>query len=171
MRLRTIAKYLILLFVLLGWAGTSTFAASRPEQKSPSTPSPSVASGTVLVAAAAVPALAKEAEGAITISQDVKKVDSKVKPKIVHMVKPVYPPEAKKKGIEGQVRLNVVVNTKGEVTETEVLSGPEELRPSTVEAVKQWRYEPLGKDFKATIDVNYKLKHDEKPAETKTKPS
>ena len=99
------------------------------------------------------------------------KVDSKVKPKIVHMVKPDYPPEAKKKGIEGQVRINVVVNTKGEVSETEVLSGPEELRASTVEAVRQWRYEPVGVDFKATIDVNYKLKHEEKPAEPKAKPS
>lgn len=171
MQRRSIAKYLILLLVLLGLAGTSTIAATRPEQKSPATPSPTLTSRTTLVAAAVMPAVATEAEGAITISQDVKKVDSKVKPKIVHMVKPVYPPEAKKKGIEGLVRINVVVNTKGEVTGTEVLSGPEELRASALEAVKQWRYEPLGKDFKATIDVNYKLKHDEKPAESKTKPS
>ncbi len=169
--MRPTLKYLVLLLVLFVMTGSWTSAATRPEQLSLSSPSPQLSEGRILLSAAWMPSPGKEAEGAITISQDVKKVNSKVKPKIVHMVKPVYPPEAKKKGIEGQVRINVVVNTKGEVSETEVLSGPEELRPSTVEAVRQWRYEPLGVDFKATIDVNYKLKQEEKPAEPKAKPS
>ncbi|MBZ5564707.1 MAG: energy transducer TonB [Acidobacteriia bacterium] len=169
--MRLYAKYLLMLMVLFVMTGLWTFAASQPEQPPSSTTSPQLSAGRILLAAAWTPSPGKEAEGAITISQEVKKVDSKVKPKIVHMVKPVYPPEAKKKGIEGQVRINVVVNTKGEVSETEVLSGPEELRASTEEAVRQWRYEPVGVDFKATIDVNYKLKHEEKPAEPKAKPS
>ena len=169
--MRPTLKYSVLLLVLFAMTGSWTSAATRPEQLSPSSPSPQLSEGGVLLAAAWTPSPGKEAECAITISQEVKKVDSKVKPKIVHMVKPVYPPEAKKKGIEGQVRINVVVNTKGEVSETEVLSGPEELRASTVEAVRQWRYEPAGVDFKATIDVNYRLKHEEKPADPKAKPS
>ncbi len=169
--MRLTAKYAVLLMVLFVMTGLWAFAASPPEQSSPSTPSLQVSEGRIVLAAAWFPAPGKEAEGAITISEDVKKVDSKVKPKIVHMVKPVYPPEAKKKGIEGQVRINVVVNAKGEVSQTEVLSGPEELRASTVEAVRQWRYEPLGVNFKVTIDVNYKLKQEEKPAEPKARPS
>ncbi len=167
--MRLTVKYLMLLLVLFGMAGLGTYAAPRPEELSASKPSPQLSAARILPDAAWTPAPGKEAEGAITISQDVKKVDSKVKPKIIHLVKPVYPPDAKKKGIEGLIRINAVVNTQGEVAETEVVSGPEELRGSALEAVRQWRYEPLGVDFKVTIDVNYKLKHDEKPAEPKTK--
>jgi TonB family protein len=170
MRLRQVAKYLVLLFVLFVMTALWTFASLRWEQKSPHATLAPLVAGRILVAAAWMPMPGREAEGAITVSEDVKKIDKKVKPKIVHMVRPVYPPEAKKKGIEGRVKLNAVVNRQGEVTETEVLSGPEGLRASAVEAVRQWRYEPLGVEFKTTIDVNYQLKHKEKPAGSKTKP-
>ena len=79
------------------------------------------------------------------------------KTQIVHMVHPVYPVEAKKKGIEGLVRIDLTVNTKGEVIKATVVSGPEELREAAVTAVRQWRYKPLDADFIVTVDVNYKL--------------
>lgn len=101
-------------------------------------------------------ALAQESkelpEGNVTLSDS-----SHKKTQLVHMVNPAYPPEAKKKGIEGLVRIDLTVNTKGEVTKATVVSGPEELREAAVTAVRQWRYKPLDADFIVTVDVNYKL--------------
>jgi protein TonB len=79
------------------------------------------------------------------------------KAEIIHMVKPPYPVEAKKQGIEGLVRIDVTVNKQGEVIGTEVRSGPKELREAAVNAVRQWRYKPLDVEFKVTVDVNYEL--------------
>lgn len=102
------------------------------------------------------PALAQESkdvpEATVTLSDS-----SHKRTQIVHMVHPAYPVEAKKKGIEGLVRIDLTVNTKGEVTKATVVSGPEELREATVIAVRQWRYKPLDTDFIVTVDVNYKL--------------
>jgi protein TonB len=89
--------------------------------------------------------------------------------KIVKMVKPVYPPEAKAKGIEGLVRIDVVVNSEGSVTEAEATRGPEILKTAAVEAVRQWKYKPLGVEVSATVHVNYKLGPKPQPAAPKTK--
>jgi len=83
--------------------------------------------------------------------------------KLVKMVKPVYPPEAKAKGIQGTVKLQALIGKNGAVKELKVLGGPEELVPPSVEAVKQWVYEPTLKDGQPVevvtdIDVNYSLK-------------
>jgi len=101
-------------------------------------------------------ALAQESKDApeanVTLSDS-----SHRKTQIVHMVHPAYPVEAKKNGIEGLVRIDLTVNTKGEVIKATVVSGPEELREAAVTAVRQWRYKPLDADFIVTVDVNYKL--------------
>lgn len=83
--------------------------------------------------------------------------------KLVKVVKPVYPPEAKAKGLEGRVRLQAVIAKNGTVKDLKVLSGPEELVPPSVEAVKQWVYEPTllngaPVEVITEIDVNYTLK-------------
>ena len=88
--------------------------------------------------------------------------------RLVSQTRPVYPPEAKAKGIEGTVRLNVTVNTKGEVTNVEVLSGPELLREATVEAVRQWRYQPYEYEVIGTVHANFVLSHKDKPAKPKS---
>ena len=82
--------------------------------------------------------------------------------KLVKMVRPVYPPEAKAKGIQGKVKLQAVIGKNGAVKELKVLGGPEELVPPSVEAVKQWEYEPTLKDGEPVevvteIDVNFTL--------------
>lgn len=62
--------------------------------------------------------------------------------KRVHVYMPHYPVEAKKAGIQGKVWLDVTVNKKGEVSVVKVITGPEALVKSAVDAVKQWRYAP-----------------------------
>ena len=59
------------------------------------------------------------------------------------MVKPSYPESAKSAGIQGTVVAYVVIGKTGEVERVEPISGPKELWSATVEAVKQWTWEPF----------------------------
>jgi TonB family protein len=62
--------------------------------------------------------------------------------RLVHQVKPTYPPEAKQLGIQGEVDLEVSVNEKGEVSNIRVVKGHALLVLSALNAVKQWKYAP-----------------------------
>ena len=122
-------------------------------------------SGTLLAGSSpAEAAQGKLPEANVTIGSSAKK-----KLKIVKMVKPAYPAEAKSKGIEGQVKIDVLINKEGDVAQAEATSGPELLRNAALEAVRQWKYEPPGVDAKATVDVNFKLGPKPQEAEPKTK--
>ncbi|HSY33196.1 MAG TPA: energy transducer TonB [Verrucomicrobiae bacterium] len=62
--------------------------------------------------------------------------------RLVNKVQPVYPPRAKQDHIEGTVALSVVIGTDGTVGEISLISGPPDLVPAAIDAVKQWRYQP-----------------------------
>ena len=73
---------------------------------------------------------------------------------------PVYPPEAKSAGIQGSVVLQAVISKTGDVTTLDPISGPEELRASAMEAVRQWTYRPFllngePQEVSTTITVNF----------------
>jgi TonB family protein len=108
---------------------------------------------------------AKAPEGNVNIVTEAKKKGLK----IVKMVHPVYPPEAKAKGVEGAVKIDVVIDKEGSVTKAEAISGPEVLKAAALEAVRQWKYEPLGVEAHATIHINFKLGPKPPPAEPKPK--
>ena len=81
---------------------------------------------------------------------------------IVSKVTPKYPPEAKRARIQGTVVLHAVIGKTGDVMHLDVVSGPNELQQSSLDAVKQWRYKPyllngapIG--VKTTINVTYSL--------------
>jgi TonB family protein len=57
-------------------------------------------------------------------------------------VEPIYPLEAKIKQIQGDVILMVVVDERGKVAETRVVSGHPVLAEAAMNAVKQWKYKP-----------------------------
>jgi TonB family protein len=57
-------------------------------------------------------------------------------------VPPVYPELAKQARIEGVVRLAVVIDKQGRVSDIKVMSGHPLLIPAALEAVKQWEYNP-----------------------------
>ena len=59
------------------------------------------------------------------------------------MVKPSYPESAKSAGIQGRVVTYVVIGRTGEVERVEPISGPKELWSASVDAVKQWTWEPF----------------------------
>lgn len=85
------------------------------------------------------------------------------KMKIIKMVPPKYPAEAKAEKVQGIVRLKVRINQEGFVVETEVEQSPDDrLTASAQEAVSQWVYEPTllnGKPVEVitAVDVNYTL--------------
>lgn len=106
-------------------------------------------------------------------------------PKVLHKVDAVYPPAAKNEGVEGTFRIDVLIDTGGRIKEARVvasaptlerlkemesqkgtppaLEGDARLAAAAVDAVKQWRYEPIrdasGKPIEArmTLTVRFLL--------------
>jgi protein TonB len=64
-------------------------------------------------------------------------------PRLVDKVAPVYPDLARQARVGGIVILEAVVGTDGRVQSVRVLRGQPLLDPAALEAVKQWRYQPL----------------------------
>jgi TonB family protein len=62
--------------------------------------------------------------------------------KLIKSPHPSYPDEALKKKIEGTVTVRIVVDKNGKVTSAKALSGPAELIQSSLEAAKQYQFEP-----------------------------
>jgi TonB family protein len=60
----------------------------------------------------------------------------------VSRVEPVYPEDAERQGIEGTVKLRVLITRDGAVQSVQVVSGPSLLAGAAVNAVRQWRYQP-----------------------------
>lgn len=82
-------------------------------------------------------------------------------PKVLHQVVPSYPDELRRQGIEGQVELQVGIDEEGNVGGVRVLKP---LHPyldnSAVQALKQWKYEPVLRDgapvpVVLTLTVNF----------------
>jgi protein TonB len=76
---------------------------------------------------------------------------------LLHWVEPIYPEEALDQGVQGTVRLHVVVGADGAVEDVEALNGAAMLIPAAIEAVRQWRYKPTlvdGKAVQTTSDVS-----------------
>jgi len=81
-----------------------------------------------------------------------------------HKVQPHYPQEARDAGIEGTVRLHVVLSTSGKVQQLDVVSGDPILAKAAAEAVRQWKYKPMllnGErvEVDTTVDVIFSLAH------------
>jgi TonB family protein len=74
----------------------------------------------------------------------------------VKTLEPDYPPEAKAKGIEGTVRLQIVINELGNVIDIRALAGHPLLVPPAVAMVKRFPYRPFirgGKRVVVTTEV------------------
>ena len=81
---------------------------------------------------------------------------------ILSKVTPVYPQEAKDGKISGSVVMKALIGKDGTIRDLQVLSGPNELQRSAVDAVKQWVYRPYllngePTEVETTITVTYTL--------------
>lgn len=102
--------------------------------------------------------LAEFEKGAVKAVGDIKP------PKLIKKVDPVYPDEARKQGISGVVFLSVRSDEEGNIVGVKIVKSPHELlSKASVEAVKQWKYEPMlikGKPMPIifTVTMTFKLK-------------
>ena len=81
---------------------------------------------------------------------------------ILSRVNPTYPKEARAAGVSGSVVLHAIIGKDGSIENLSVISGPDELRASAIDAVRQWTYRPYilnGEpvDVDTTITVNYQI--------------
>ena len=63
-----------------------------------------------------------------------------------NQAKPVYPIAAKNMRMTGIVKVEVLVNESGEVSEVQTTTGPPMLQRAAVDAVKKWRFKPFSRD-------------------------
>lgn len=80
----------------------------------------------------------------------------------VKTLEPEYPAEARARGIEGVVRLRVLINQLGNVTDVKVISGNALLLPPAVAVVKRFPYRPfIGRGHpapvRAEVDIPFVL--------------
>jgi protein TonB len=78
----------------------------------------------------------------------------------LHKVDPVYPEDAKAKGIRGAVVLHAIIDQQGKIDKLSVISGPGPLRDAALSAVRQWTYKPYQLNgrpvsVQTTVTVNF----------------
>ena len=81
---------------------------------------------------------------------------------IIEKTTPSYPAIAKAAHVSGAVVLHAIIGKNGAIQNLTVISGPEMLRASAVEAVQHWRYkpyllngEPTEVDTTVTVNFNF----------------
>ena len=78
-------------------------------------------------------------------------VDRRVKSK----VSPSYPEIARRMGLTGIVKLQLVVAPNGNVKETKVIGGHPILVTAAVDAVKKWRFETASAESTGTVEFKF----------------
>jgi protein TonB len=73
---------------------------------------------------------------------------------------PIYPPIAKAAHVSGAVVLRAIISKTGTIENLQVVSGPEMLRASAIDAVKRWKYKPYllnnePTEVDTTVTVNF----------------
>src|SRR5262249_5807150 len=61
---------------------------------------------------------------------------------LLHRSAVAYPEAARERGIQGTVVAHVSVNAKGDVTDAQVLNGPDELRKAVLASALNWHFAP-----------------------------
>ncbi len=75
---------------------------------------------------------------------------------------PTYPADARKAHVSGTVVLKAVISRTGQITSLQIISGPESLRQSAVDAVRTWKYKPYVLNgeptaVETTVKINFNL--------------
>jgi protein TonB len=65
-------------------------------------------------------------------------------------VAPVYPDEARKQGVQGDVVVDLLVDETGKVAQAQAVSGPSMLREAAVTALRKRKYRPATLDGRPT---------------------
>lgn len=85
---------------------------------------------------AAVPKFVPATPQRVRISQGV------TKGLLIQKTEPQYPPLARAARVQGEVVLSAIIDSNGQITNLQLVSGHPMLVPAAISAVKQWRYKP-----------------------------
>ena len=77
--------------------------------------------------------------------------DRKLKVNVV----PRYPDIARKMGLSGLVKLQVVIGADGSVKETKVIGGHPILVNAALDAVKKWKFEPARAESTGELEIKF----------------
>jgi TonB family protein len=78
---------------------------------------------------------------------------------LLRRVQPLYPPMMQSARIEGNVVLDAIIHADGTIGDVTVLQSTNPaFTQSAINAVKQWRYAPIGFEAILTVTVNFTLK-------------
>lgn len=80
-------------------------------------------------------------------------LDFDVPPRGVRLTKPDYPKAAQKKGIEGTVLVEMVIDRRGRVSHTRVLQSVPGLDSAALKCVKGWTFTPATKGGQAVATL------------------
>ena len=90
-------------------------------------------------------------------------VGGDVKPaRLISSVAPSYPALAKSQRVEGDVRIDALIDPTGRVSTMKVVSGPTLLHQAAMDALHQWKYQPATLDGKTvpmhlTVTIQFRL--------------
>jgi TonB family protein len=76
---------------------------------------------------------------------------------LLHRGGVAYPPEVQAKGIEGTVVVQATIDANGEVSDANVLSGPDELRRTVLQSVLSWHFTGVSANSKRQVSVTFGL--------------
>jgi TonB family protein len=77
---------------------------------------------------------------------------------LVRKVQPVYPALMQSARVNGQVQLDAIIHADGTIGEVTVLRSTNGVfARSAIDAVKQWKYTPIGFEAIVTVTVNFTL--------------
>jgi periplasmic protein TonB len=84
------------------------------------------------------------------------------RPELVFNPEPEYPKQAKKAKIQGDVKIDAIVDKDGNVVQAHAISGPPVLVDAALKAVTQWKYQPTylnGSPYplELIVDVSFHL--------------
>jgi TonB family protein len=90
-------------------------------------------------------------------------VGGDVKPAhMISSVAPIYPALAKNQHVEGDVRVDALIDATGHVSAMKVVSGATLLHQAAMDALRQWKYQPAVLDGKPvpmhlTVTIQFRL--------------
>lgn len=86
-------------------------------------------------------------------------------PRIISLVEPVYPRRLRRARVEGDVVINAVIDTQGNIVDAHAVSGNDLLIPAAMDALRRWKYEPTvldGQVFPVLLTVTISFRLDKK---------
>ncbi|HET6931494.1 MAG TPA: TonB family protein, partial [Candidatus Acidoferrum sp.] len=97
----------------------------------------------------------------VPVAPDVSVSDQPTVPaKLLRAVQPIYPPDAMRNYITGDVRIEAEVDKQGHIGAMKILLGPKQFRQVAMDALRQYEYEPArqgGKPVASKVTVTIKF--------------